>query len=114
MSMTNSGLFKGSYDTRSIKESFNFRIRDAYIKELEIGADIYYWLENEENFDMKADHVGLIDDYYTNGSRTIITVFDDDADLMYSVLEFNSRNDMIASESFKDSHSAKKFFKEII
>jgi hypothetical protein len=104
-----------TYDSRKIRESKTFpKIRDAYINELSVGSDVYYYLDGEVNFDMGYDHVGLIDDFYTNGARTIITIFDDNADLMYSVLEFNSRDKMIASESFKDSFSAKKFFKEII
>lgn len=115
MSMGNSGLFKGTYGERKIRESIKSPIiRDAYVNELEVGSDVYYYLDGEENFDMGYKHIGLIDDFYTNGARTIITIFDNEADLMYSVLEFNSRDKLIANESFKDSVSAKNFFKQII
>lgn len=92
-------------------------IKDAYINEpFEIGSDIYYKLDKEDEFNPDANysHIGLLSDFYTDGERYIAIMYDDEAELMYSVLEYNKGMKMIASESFKFYKEAKRFFKEIL
>ncbi len=77
--------------------------------------EVYYQIKGEEKD--SYGHMALISDYYTNGYRTIVIMYDDcdDDKLSWIVAEFTNRNDeCIASEFFKDYKSARKFFKEII
>ena len=80
--------------------------------------EVYYQIKDEKD---SYGHMALISDYYTNGNRTIVIMYDDcdddcdDDKLTWIVAEFTNRNDeCIASEFFKDYKSARKFFKEII
>ena len=74
--------------------------------------EVYYQIKDEKD---SYGHMALTSDYYTNGNRTIVIMYDDDNKLSWIVAEFTNRNDeCIASEFFKDYKSARKFFKEII
>ena len=78
------------------------------------NKEVYYQIKGEKD---SYGHMALISDYYTNGNRTIVIMYDDydDDNLFWIVAEFTNRNDdCIASEFFKDYKSARKFFKEII
>lgn len=74
------------------------------------GKEVYYQIKDEDNY----GHMALICDYYTNGNRTIVIMYDDEINKSWIVAEFTDNDKCVASEFFNDYKSARKFFKEII
>ena len=94
-------------------ESSNFKIKDAYVNsENSIDSDVYYWYVGEDV--NKTAHIAHLVMYCDDGDRYICIIWDVKSDMSYSVLEFNYSRKLIASETFKNFASAKKYFKEII